>query len=56
MKKLSVHRVDSPNGEIHLVLEETEVSENCDCFTDMAEIKKISKKEAAKPLDLFREE
>jgi hypothetical protein len=56
MKKISVHRVDSPNGEIHLVLEETEVSENCDCFTDMAEIKKISKKEAAKPLDLFREE
>jgi len=56
MKKLRVYRVDSPNGEIHLILEETEVSENCDCFTDMAEIKKISKKEAAKPLDLVREE
>jgi hypothetical protein len=56
MKKLKVYRVDSPNGEIHLVLEETEVSENCECFTDMVEIKKISKKEAAKPLDLVREE
>jgi hypothetical protein len=56
MKRLRVYRVDSPDGEIHLVLEETEASENCECFTDMAEIKKISKKEAAKPLDLVREE
>jgi hypothetical protein len=56
MKRLSVYRVDSPDGEIHLVLEETEVAENCECFTNMVEIKKISKKEAAKPLDLVREE
>lgn len=56
MKRLKINRLDSPDGEIHLVIEETEVSENCECFTDLAEIKKISKKEAAKPLDIFREE
>jgi hypothetical protein len=51
-----VHRLDSADGEIHVVREETEVSENCECFTNMSEIKRISKKEAAKPLDLVREE
>jgi hypothetical protein len=56
MKRLKVYRVDSPNGEIHLVIEETEVSENCECFTDMAEIKQVSRKDASKPLVLFREE
>jgi len=56
MKKLRVHRVDSPDGEIHLVLEETNVSEDSECFPDVAEIKKVLRKEASKPLVLFREE
>jgi hypothetical protein len=56
MKCLRVYRVDSPDGEIHLVIEENHVSENSECFTEVAEIKKVSKKEAAKPLVLFREE
>lgn len=56
MKKLAVYRVDSPDGEIHLVLEETRVSENFECFSDVVEIKKILRKEAAKPLVLFRAE
>jgi len=56
MKRLRVYRVDSPDGEIHLVLDEPQVSEDFECFTDVAEIKKVSRKEAAKPLILFREE
>jgi hypothetical protein len=56
MKRLKIYRVDSPNGEIHLVIEETETSEHSECFTDVAEIKKVSRKEASKPLVLFREE
>jgi hypothetical protein len=56
MKRLRVYRVDSPDGEIHLVIEENHGSENCECFTDVVEIKKISRKEANKPLVLLREE
>jgi hypothetical protein len=56
MKKLRVHRFDSPDGEIHLVIDENHGSENCECFTDVVEIKKISRKEADKPLVLLREE
>jgi len=59
MKCCKVHRVDSPNGEIHLVIDENSVSENSkcsECFTDVDEIKKVSKKEASKPLVLLREE
>jgi hypothetical protein len=59
MKSCIVYRVDSPNGEIHLVIDENNIfepSECCECFTDVDEIKKVSKKEAAKPLVLFREE
>ncbi|MBN1245002.1 hypothetical protein JXA31_05365 [Candidatus Bathyarchaeota archaeon] len=56
MKRLRVYRVDSPDGEIHLVIEENQVCENSECFTDVAELKKVSRKEAAKPLVLFREE
>ena len=37
MKKLRVYRVDSPDGEIHLVIEENHVSENSECFTEVAE-------------------
>jgi hypothetical protein len=56
MKKLKVYRVDSSDGEIHLVIEETQASEHSECLADMAEIKKVSRKEAAKPLVLLREE
>jgi hypothetical protein len=56
MKRLKVYRVDSPDGEIHFVIEEPQVSEHSECFADVVEIKKISRKEAAKPLVLFREE
>jgi hypothetical protein len=56
MKRLRVYRVDSPDGEIHLVIEETQGSGNSECFADVVEIKKISRKEAAKPLVLLRAE
>ena len=56
MKRLKVCRVDSSDGEIHLVIEETQTSEHYECLADVAEIKKVSKKEAAKPLVLLREE
>jgi hypothetical protein len=58
MKRVRARRVDSPDGEIHFVLEETQASECSKCFkdADVVEIKKISRKEAAKPLVLFREE
>ncbi len=56
MKSCRVYRVDSPDGEIHLVIEETHASEPSECFVDVIKIKKISRKEAAKPLVLLREE
>ena len=56
MKRCRVYRVDSPDGEIHLVIEENKDSEKSECFTDIAEIKKASKNEAVKPLILLREE
>jgi hypothetical protein len=56
MKRLKVCRVDSPDGEIHLVIEETQASEPYECLADAAEIKKVSRKEAAEPLVLLREE
>ena len=58
MKRLRACRVDSPNGEIHFVLDEPQASEHSECFKDydVAEIKRISRKEAAKPIVLFREE
>jgi hypothetical protein len=58
MKKLRVSRVDSSDGEIHFILEEFLSLEHSEYFkdSDVAEIKRISRKEAAKPLVLFREE
>ena len=56
MKSLKVHRVDSPDGEIHLIIEETLAFEDSECFADVAEIKKVARTEAAKPLVLFRKE
>jgi len=56
VKRYRVCRVDSPDGEIHLVLEEPTDSENSKCLVDVSEVKEISRKEAAKSLVLFREE
>jgi hypothetical protein len=58
MKRLKAYRVDSPNGEIHFVLKESQSFEHSENFKDseIAEIKRITRKEAAKPLILFREE
>jgi len=58
MKRVRARRVDSLNGEIHFVLEEPQASEHSERFKDYdaVEIKKISRKEAIKPLVLFREE
>lgn len=58
MRRFRARRVDSSNGEIHFVLEEPRTSEHTDSFKDYdtTEIKKISRKEAPKPLFLFREE
>jgi hypothetical protein len=58
MKKFRVNRVDSSDGEIHFILEEFLPIEHSEYFkdSDVAEIKRISRKEAAKPLVLFREE
>ncbi len=58
MKKFRVSRVDSSDGEIHFILEEVLYIERSEYFkdSDVAEIKRISRKEAPKPLRLFREE
>jgi hypothetical protein len=56
MKRLRVYRVDFPDGEIHLILDKPKTSEHSECFADVAEIKRISRREAVKPLLLFREE
>ena len=56
MRRLEIFRVDSLDGEIHIIIKETQVPENSECFVDIAEIKKVAKKEASKPLILFREE
>ena len=58
MKRLRARRVDFPDGEIHFILEEPQAFENSEYFKDFdaAQIKKISRKEAVKPLALFREE
>jgi hypothetical protein len=56
LKRLKVCRVNSPIGEIHIVLEESIASEKSECLADIDEIKEITRKEAAKPLVLFRKE
>lgn len=57
MRKLRLSRIDSRNDEMHFILEEFQPSEYSEFFKDfdLAEIKRISKKEAAMPLVLFRE-
>jgi hypothetical protein len=58
MKKLKAHRIDSPNGEIHFVLKESHSYERGANLKDseITEIKRITRKEAEKPLILLREE
>ena len=58
MRRLRACRVDSANGEIHFILEEPQARGYSEHFKyyDAAEIRKISKKEAIKPLVLLREE
>ena len=58
MKKMNPGRVDSSDGEIHFILEEFVHTELSEYFKDfgIAEIKRISRKKAPKPLLLFREE
>jgi hypothetical protein len=58
MKKMRVGRVDSSDGEIHIILEEFVHTEPSEYFIDfdIAKIKRISRKEESKPLLLFREE
>jgi hypothetical protein len=57
IKKLRVVRVDSPDGEIHYVLQESPILERSENAKDVDEVKvkKITKKEASKPLLLTHE-
>jgi hypothetical protein len=57
-RRLRARRVESANGEIHFILEEPPASKHSKRFKnyEVAEIKKISRKEATKPLILLREE
>jgi hypothetical protein len=56
-KKLQVVKKKSSNGEIHLILPESRFNENRENAEDLddAEIRKIMKKEASKPLLILRE-
>jgi hypothetical protein len=56
MKTLKVYRVDSPDGEIHLVIEENRACKHSDCLTNVANLKKATREEASKPLILLRKE
>jgi hypothetical protein len=58
MRRLKARKVNSPNGEVHFILEEPPASEHSERFKDydVDKIKKVLIKEAAKPLILLREE
>jgi hypothetical protein len=58
MRKFRLNRIDFDNGEKHFVLDEFQAFNYSEYFKyfDLAKIKRISKKEAFKPLVLFREE
>lgn len=58
MKKLRVCKVDLSDGDIHFILYESLPPEASEYFRDseVAELKRISRAEAAKPLVLFRAE
>ena len=55
---MKTHRVNSPNGEIHFILKESQSYEHGANLkaSEIAKIKKITRKEAEKPLILLREE
>ena len=57
-KKLRVVRTQSSNGEIHLILQESNFDESRkdDVYLDEAEMRITMKKEASKPLLILREE
>ena len=58
MKKLRVRKVELSDGDLHFVLDESSPLEESEYFRDseIAELKRISKEEAKKPLVLIREE
>jgi hypothetical protein len=58
MRRLRARKVDSANGEVNFILEEPQASEYSERFKDydVVEIKKVTRKEATKPLVLLREE
>jgi hypothetical protein len=58
LKKLRVRRVDLSDGDIHFILDESVPPEDSEYFRDsgVAELKRISREEATKPLVLYREE
>jgi len=58
LKKLRVRKVNLSDGDIHFILDESLPLEDSEYFRDseVAELKRISREEAAKPLVLFREE
>jgi hypothetical protein len=58
MRRLRARKVDSANGEVHFIIEGPQASEHSERFKDydVFEIKKVTRKEAAKPLALLREE
>jgi hypothetical protein len=58
MKRIEVAKVCCRNNEVHLVIREYEngpSSRKCEVFS-VAEVKKVMKEEAAKPLLLLRAE
>jgi hypothetical protein len=58
MRRLRARKIDSANGELHFILEESQASEHSERFKDysVVEIMKITRKEAAKQLVLLRKE
>jgi hypothetical protein len=55
LKKQQIAKVQSQDGEIHLILDELGYDENLNCkYVEKDEAKKIMKKEARKPLYLRR--
>jgi hypothetical protein len=57
MRRLRARKVDSTNGEVHFILQDSQSSEHSERFKDyeVFEIKKVTRKEATKPLLLLRE-
>jgi hypothetical protein len=57
MRRLRARKIDSTNGEVHFILRDSQSSEHYERFKDyeVFEIKKVTRKEAAKPLLLRRE-